>query len=66
MPRTSTIVILLATVVLYALGWSAAVPAGLCLAMGLEAVAWKRAADQRDQMRLARVARPTRHMRGRR
>lgn len=66
MPRTSTIVILLSTVVLYALGLSAVVPAGLVLAMACEAVAWKRAADQANQLRLARIVRPTRHLRGRR
>jgi hypothetical protein len=57
---------LLATVVLYAVGLSAAIPAALCLALGLEAIAWKRAADQAAALRLARIVQPARSMRGRR
>ena len=65
MPRQSTLVILLATVVLYAIGFSGAVPAGIFLAMGLELVVWKRASDRVRAMRLARVARPVRLQRRR-
>jgi hypothetical protein len=66
MPRPSTLVILLATVVLYALGLSGALPVGIFLAMGLELVAWKRAADRAQALRPVRVARPMRDQRGRR
>jgi hypothetical protein len=57
MPRASTLVIILTAVALYALGFSAAVPAAVFLAMGLEFAAWKRASDR---LRAARVVAPRR------
>lgn len=63
MPRASTLVFILAAVVLYAVGLTMPAQAALFLAAGLELMAWKRAADK---LREARVARPVRRMRGRR
>lgn len=60
MPRPSTLVILMATVVLYAVGLSGALPAGIFLALGLELMAWKRAQDQAQAMQRARIVRPQR------
>lgn len=57
MPRASTLVLLLTAVLLYAIGFSAAVPAAVVLAMALEFAAWKRAADR---LRAARAVAPRR------
>ena len=61
MPRASTLILILAAVLLYALGFSSAVPAAVVLAMALEFVAWKRAADRlkaaRVPVRAARMRR---------
>jgi hypothetical protein len=66
MPRSSTLLILLATFALYAMGLSGALPVGIFLAMALEMVIWKRTMDQARELRLARVARPVRGYRSRR
>jgi hypothetical protein len=58
MPRASTLILILTAVLLYALGFSAAVPAAVMLAMALEFVAWKQAADRLKAARV--VARPAR------
>lgn len=63
MPRQSTIVILLSTVVLLALGFAAAVPAGIALALTFELAAYKRAADRERAPRPVRIARPLRRRR---
>jgi hypothetical protein len=63
MPRPSTIVILLSTVVLFVLGFAAAVPAGIALALTFELAASKQAADRERALRTARVARPLRRRR---
>jgi hypothetical protein len=63
MPRPSTIVILLSTVVLVVLGFAAAAPAGIALALTFELVASKQAADRERALRTARVARPLRRRR---
>ena len=63
MPRPSTIVILLSTVVLAVLGFAAAVPAGIALALTFELAAAKRAADRERALRPVRVARPLRRHR---
>jgi hypothetical protein len=63
MPRPSTIVILLSTVVLAVLGFAAAVPAGIALALTFELAAVKRAADRERALRPVRVARPLRRRR---
>jgi hypothetical protein len=63
MPRPSTIVILLSTVVLAALGFAAAVPAGIALALTFELAEYKRAADRERALRPVRVARPLRRRR---
>ena len=60
MPRPSTIIILLSTVVLCVLGFAAAVPAGIALALTFELAASKRAADRERALRPVRVARPLR------
>jgi hypothetical protein len=60
MPRASTLVLLLSAVLLYALGFSAAAPAAVFLAMALEFAVWKRAADR---MRTARIVAPRRSYR---
>lgn len=66
MPRSSTLVILLASVVLAAFGFAAALPAGIVMALALELLVWKAEADRQRELRLARVARPVRSQRGRR
>jgi MFS superfamily sulfate permease-like transporter len=63
MPRPSTFVILLSTVVLAVLGFAAAVPAGIALALTFELAAVKRAADRERALRPVRVARPLRRRR---
>jgi hypothetical protein len=63
MPRPSTIVILLSTVALLALGFAAAVPAGIALALTFELAAYKRAADREHALRPVRIARPLRRRR---
>ncbi len=63
MPRPSTLIILLSTVVLVALGFAAAAPAGIALALTFELAAVKRAADRERALRPARVARPLRRRR---
>jgi MFS superfamily sulfate permease-like transporter len=63
MPRPSTIVILLSTVALVALGFAAAVPAGIALALTFELAASKREADRERALRPVRVARPLRRRR---
>lgn len=63
MPRPSTLIILLSTVVLVALGFAAAAPAGIALALTFELAAAKRAADRERALRPARVARPLRRRR---
>ena len=63
MPRPSTIVILLSTVVLFVLGFAAAVPAGIALALTFELAASKQAADRERALRPVRVARPLRRRR---
>jgi hypothetical protein len=63
MPRPSTLVILLSTVVLAILGFAAAVPAGIALALTFELAAVKRAADRERALRPVRVARPLRRRR---
>jgi MFS superfamily sulfate permease-like transporter len=60
MPRPSTIIILLSTLVLYVLGFAAAVPAGIALALTFELAASKRAADRERVLRPVRIARPLR------
>ena len=66
MPRASTFVFLLAALGLYVIGLTTPAQCALFLAMGCEIVVGKRAADKLRAMRLARVARPSRGMRGRR
>jgi hypothetical protein len=66
MPRSSTLVILLASVVLAACGFTAALPAGIAMALGLELLVWKAEMDRQRELRLARIARPVRSQRGRR
>lgn len=66
MPRASTLVILLSTVVLYALGFAGAVPAGIALALMFELVIRQQAVQRERERSLVRVARPVRRMRGRR
>ena len=63
MPRPSTIIILLTTAALYILGFAAAVPAGIALALTFELAASKQAADRERALRTARVARPLRRRR---
>jgi hypothetical protein len=63
MPRPSTVVILLSTVALFALGFAAAVPAGIALALTFELAAYKRAADRERALRPVRIARPLRRRR---
>lgn len=63
MPRPSTLIILLSTVVLVALGFAAAAPAGIALALTFELAAVKRAADRERALRPVRVARPLRRRR---
>jgi hypothetical protein len=63
MPRPSTVVILLSTVALAALGFAAAVPAGIAMALTFELAAYKRAADRERALRPVRVARPLRRRR---
>jgi hypothetical protein len=66
MPRSSTLFILLASIVLALFGVAAALPAGIAMAMTLELVIWKAENDRKRAMQLARVARPVRSQRGRR
>jgi hypothetical protein len=65
MPRPSTLVILIASLALYAFGVAAALPAGIAMALALELVVWKAEADRQRELRLARVARPVRSQRRR-
>jgi MFS superfamily sulfate permease-like transporter len=60
MPRPSTIIILLSTLILVVLGFAAAVPAGIALALTFELAASKRAADRERALRPVRIARPLR------
>jgi hypothetical protein len=53
----------LSTIVLAALGFAAAVPAGIALALTFELAAYKRAADRERALRPVRVARPLRRRR---
>jgi len=64
MPRASTLILILAAVVLTFSGFGAAAPAALILAMALEFAAAKREADRQRALREARiVARPARYRR---
>jgi len=63
MPRPSTIIILLTTAALYILGFAAAVPAGIALALTFELAASKRVADRERALRPVRVARTVRRRR---
>jgi len=63
MPRPSTIIILLTTAALYILGFAAAVPAGVALALTFELAASKRVADRERALRTVRVARTVRRRR---
>jgi MFS superfamily sulfate permease-like transporter len=63
MPRPSTIIILLTTIALYVLGFAAAVPAGIALALTFELAASKRGTDRERNLRPVRVARPLRRRR---
>jgi MFS superfamily sulfate permease-like transporter len=63
MPRPSTIIILLITVALYVLGFAAAIPAGIALALTFELAASKRVTDRERNLRPVRVARPLRRRR---
>jgi len=63
MPRPSTIIILLTTVALYILGFAAAVPAGIALALTFELAASKRVTERERTLRPARVARTLRRRR---
>ncbi|WP_322405434.1 hypothetical protein [Massilia luteola] len=53
----------MSTVVLVALGFAAAVPAGIALALTFELAASKRDADRARTLRPVRVARPLRRRR---
>ncbi|WP_156895795.1 hypothetical protein [Massilia putida] len=53
----------MSTVVLAALGFAAAVPAGIALALTFELAASKRAADRERALRPVRIARPLRRRR---
>lgn len=66
MPRASTLVFILAAVVLYAIGLTMPAQAALLLAAGLEMVVWKRAADKLREARVATAARTARPVRRRR
>lgn len=63
MPRPSTIIILLTTVALYILGFAAAVPAGIALALTFELAASSRVTDRERSLRPVRVARTLRRRR---
>jgi hypothetical protein len=64
MPRASTLVLILAAVVLTAFGFTGIAPFAVLLALGLEFTAWKREADRLAALREARiVARPSRYRR---
>jgi MFS superfamily sulfate permease-like transporter len=63
MPRLSTVVILLSTVLFAVLGFAAAVPAGIALALTFELAASKRDADRERALRPVRVSRPLRRRR---
>jgi len=64
MPRASTLILILAAVVLTALGFTGIAPAAVFLALGLEFAAWKRENDRQRALREARVvARPARYRR---
>lgn len=54
MPHASTIFFILAAVVLYVIGLGTPAQCALFLAMGCEAVVWKRAADQLREARAMR------------
>jgi len=63
MPRPSTIIILLTTAALYILGFAAAVPAGIALALTFELAASKRVTERERTLRPVRVARTVRRRR---
>jgi MFS superfamily sulfate permease-like transporter len=63
MPRPSTLIILLTTVALYVLGFAAAVPAGIALALTFELAASKRTAERERALRPVRVVRTLRRRR---
>jgi hypothetical protein len=63
MPRPSTVIILLSTIVLCGLGFAAAVPAGIALALTFELAAFGRAAGRERALRPVRIARPLRRRR---
>jgi MFS superfamily sulfate permease-like transporter len=63
MPRPSTIIILLTTVALYILGFAAAIPAGIALALTFELAASKRVTERERTLRPVRVARALRRRR---
>nr|WP_314545966.1 hypothetical protein [uncultured Massilia sp.] len=65
MPRSSTLVILIASLALTLFGFAAALPAGIAMALALELVVWKAEVDRQREMQLARVARPVRNQRRR-
>jgi hypothetical protein len=65
MPRSSTLVILIASLALTLFGFSAALPAGIAMALALELVVWKAEADRQRELQLARVTRPVRSQRRR-
>jgi hypothetical protein len=66
MPRPSTLVILLASIVLALCGVPAALPAGLAMALALELVVWKAEVDRQRELQLARVTRSARPVRNQR
>ena len=63
MPRPSTIIILLTTVALYVLGFAAAIPAGIALALTFELAASRRVTGREPTLRPVRVARTPRRRR---
>jgi hypothetical protein len=58
MPRASTLIFILAALVLYAIGATTPAQFAFILAMGCEAVVWKRASDKLRAARIARTIRP--------
>lgn len=64
MPRSSTLILILAALVLAACGFTGMAPVAVILAMALEFAAWKREADRQRALREVRiVARPVRYRR---
>ncbi|MDN4056419.1 MULTISPECIES: hypothetical protein [unclassified Massilia] len=66
MPRSSTLVILIASLALTLFGFAAALPAGIAMALALELVVWKAEVDRQRELQLARVTRSARPMRNQR